>query len=1165
MNDKKIIRIIYINTYGQTKFTVQKQLQIDDIAKKYKSDIIHLQESHMDSESFQQCSFIKNNFRLLYNNSPSGYGTASIVHNDLNVENEFYDTNGRLIVFDIGNTTFGNVYLEAGTDGPSRAARENYCGEVIPNLLVNRCSAGCIGGDWNSIINKNDATNNAASKMSPNLARLSKTFKWSDSFKVKVPDVSCYSHYYKQGATRIDREYHWGEIVIKKAEYIPLAFSDHLGLLTEIEVPFIIERSCQIYGSSSFKIRNNVACDSFFKTSVASSMIKWKEMKEFGLDTLTWWELVVKPGIRKIAEARSREMKKERRGQLNMLFIRQAYFVKKLQKNNCVTLHTGLNLTKSLICDWYEEESKKIQIQSRREEFAPSEVTRIYHHELHQQYIRRSSIVKLETEDGLLEGHNKCSEYLHKSVRQLLCCPAVLDGTSQNELLSLVSPVFSSDDNDMLETMPSKKEVLHALSSSNLNASAGSDGISSLVYKECWESLGDCLLEVIKSLFMGAPPTTSMRTAMMNFCCKPKKPNSVKPSDKRRISILNCDFKLYEGLIARRFRKIGYRVLSPLQYVAGRNRTIHHGIARARDAIEAASLSNTACGIGDQDYVAAFDYLVLSWVWQVLQFKGVHESTIRRLRTLYSNGITVPIVNNTHMPAVNDIRGSLRQGGSGSMEWFAFGIDPLLIYLEKNLTGILISSIPLEGPANEGESFPLPLHEERFKAMAFCDDVKPAICSINEFLIADKGAALFEAAAGTKLHRDPMSNKCKFLPLGKWCSKLKQEDIPTPYMRLTDTLDMVGVQLCSKWSKTRQKNGETLKLKVSNLLGSWRSGKFMPLTLRPWSANTFALSKVWFRCASVNLREADFAAINSNIKKWMYADLLLKPEEIVLFRSVWCGGLGLISVKHKSVAYLIKTFLELATNPNYIQSQFLSLLYRVHILQEDIYCPPTPPYYSNYFFDHILRAKNSGLNIVNMTTRQWYNYLVNYDLLKMEMDDGTEVYRPCRAERLSPHIDWSTTWKRIRFPFLSSNTMTFLWKLMHKLLPSEERLSSTLGNISPHCQLGCPDNTEANLEHCFFSCLLTYEVGAWLLDTVHIFVPNANAQSVLNLDLPANNALIWIVANTLYFVWAKRSSKKKVSLISCLTHLRSEAIRLEETHHRQLPTCILGMLDTQNE
>ena len=30
----------------------------------------------------------------------------------------------------------------------------------------------------------------------------------------------------------------------------------------------------------------------------------------------------------------------------------------------------------------------------------------------------------------------------------------------------------------------------------------------------------------------------------------------------------------------------------------------------------------------------------------------------------------------------------------------------------------------------------------------------------------------------------------------KWRKNLKQEDIPMPYMRITDTLDMVGVQLC---------------------------------------------------------------------------------------------------------------------------------------------------------------------------------------------------------------------------------------------------------------------------------------------------------------------------------------------------------------------------------
>ena len=292
-------------------------------------------------------------------------------------------------------------------------------------------------------------------------------------------------------------------------------------------------------------------------------------------------------------------------------------------------------------------------------------------------------------------------------------------------------------------------------------------------------------------------------------------------------------------------------------------------------------------------------------MWQVLEKKGVRSQTTDRLRNLYSNGITVPVVNNVALSAIKDVRGSLRQGGTGSMEWFALGIDPLLIFLEQNLSGILISSLPVLGPAQESDGFPLAPLEERFKAMSFCDDVKPAICSLEEFYIADRGAALFEKAAGTRLHRDPLSQKCKFLPLGKWRKNLKQEDIPTPYMRLTDTLDMVGVQLCDLWTVTRRKNGETLKMKVGNLMGSWRAGKFMPLTLRPFSANIFALSKVWFRSSTVNLRESDFDAINSSIKKWLYADLLLKPEELLLYRPTYFGGLGLTSVKLKSAAFLL--------------------------------------------------------------------------------------------------------------------------------------------------------------------------------------------------------------------------------------------------------------------
>ncbi len=187
--------ILYLNTYGQTKLTLEKQLQIQDMAKHLKCDIIHLQESDFDENTFQNCNFIKNNFNFITNNSPSKYGTASLIKNNFLTENISLDTEGRIIVFDIQGVTFCNAYLEAGTDGASKAARENYCSETLPNLLVNRSQVGCAGGDWNCIVDKKDATNYPQAKMSPSLTRLVKSFNWSDSFRSLHHFREVFSHY----------------------------------------------------------------------------------------------------------------------------------------------------------------------------------------------------------------------------------------------------------------------------------------------------------------------------------------------------------------------------------------------------------------------------------------------------------------------------------------------------------------------------------------------------------------------------------------------------------------------------------------------------------------------------------------------------------------------------------------------------------------------------------------------------------------------------------------------------------------------------------------------------------------------------------------------------------------------------------------------------------
>ena len=137
------------------------------------------------------------------------------------------------------------------------------------------------------------------------------------------------------------------------------------------------------------------------------------------------------------------------------------------------------------------------------------------------------------------------------------------------------------------------------------------------------------------------------------------------------------------------------------------------------------------------------------------------------------------------------------------------------------------------------------------------DDVKPSISSMHEFTIVDQGSAIFEAASGCVLHRDPTSGKVKFLPLGRWRGTLQQEDLPVRYIVMSEHLDMVGVKLMATAQKTRKINCDELQDRVQKTIGPWRGGKFMPLTSRPHSINTYCLSKIWFRTSSINLRLCD--------------------------------------------------------------------------------------------------------------------------------------------------------------------------------------------------------------------------------------------------------------------------------------------------------------------
>ena len=66
----------------------------------------------------------------------------------------------------------------------------------------------------------------------------------------------------------------------------------------------------------------------------------------------------------------------------------------------------------------------------------------------------------------------------------------------------------------------------------------------------------------------------------------------------------------------------------------------------------------------------------------------------------------------------------------------------------------------------------------------------------------------------TRRPQGPSIKQCKFLPLARWKGTLEQEDIPCPYITISDHLEMLGVELKSSWTQTRKVKGDTVQTRV---------------------------------------------------------------------------------------------------------------------------------------------------------------------------------------------------------------------------------------------------------------------------------------------------------------------------------------------------------------
>ena len=122
-------------------------------------------------------------------------------------------------------------------------------------------------------------------------------------------------------------------------------------------------------------------------------------------------------------------------------------------------------------------------------------------------------------------------------------------------------------------------------------------------------------------------------------------------------------------------------------------------------------------------------------------------------------------------------------------------------FLEKLIKRLGLPALPPPPPATRPprrvlRHQVLPNLETRYFLYAYCDDLKPAITNLWEFILVERVMTLFERSSGCKMHRTAASQKCKFLALGKWQAELTQEMIPHSFFSLSDHLDYIVTLYC---------------------------------------------------------------------------------------------------------------------------------------------------------------------------------------------------------------------------------------------------------------------------------------------------------------------------------------------------------------------------------
>ena len=167
---------------------------------------------------------------------------------------------------------------------------------------------------------------------------------------------------------------------------------------------------------------------------------------------------------------------------------------------------------------------------------------------------------------------------------------------------------------------------------------------------------------------------------------------------------------------------------------------------------------------------------------------------------------------------------------------------------------------------------------------------------------------------------------------------------------------------------------------------------------------------------------------------------------------------------------------------------------------------------------------------------------------------GPEQNFPKIHRRVTLCTDWEQCWRLARLPGLGPENISFLFKLIHQTLPTQERVARTKPRASPTCKAQECQGVVENLSHAMVYCPANDRVGLKLLECLREIQPGLQAEAILRLEIQVEEDLelpaVWLIATALRTLWNLKQSTTKVKLYLVRAQLEAEINLLRETRYK---------------